>query len=99
MELLKRNLDESPGDRIGWAGEWLPRLAGLQVFVEPIGNREGVLVEPRPAVAGASLHDQLSGDAHFLELGHDRFRLFDRYQLVGVAMDDQGRRIVGADMR
>src|SRR5262245_12298792 len=69
-----------------------------EVLVEPVGHHLGVLVHALPAVRRALLDHQLRRDAGFLQLGDHDFRLLDRHQLVGVAVDDQGRRVVGADV-
>ena len=52
----------------------------------------------RPAVAAAFLDDQLGRHAGFLELLHDQLRLLQRHQLVGVAVNDQRRRVVARDV-
>jgi len=68
------------------------------VLIEPISEERQVRGKVLPAVPRPFADDQLGRHTHFLELRHDEFGLLDRHQLVGVAVNDQRRRIVRRDV-
>ncbi len=46
-------------------------------------------------MACAFIHHQLRGHSGFLKLGNNGLRLLDRHQFVGIAVDNERRRVVG----
>src|SRR5262245_29212398 len=98
------NTPESPDSRSRWlspAGNIPPGRRDLlfsQILVEPVGQRHEVLFEIGPAVTGPLLDHQLARHLRFPEFLDDQFCLLDRDEKVGIAVNDERRRIIFADL-
>src|SRR5438045_1794397 len=69
-----------------------------QVLVEPVGQHGNVIPHIGPSVSSARLDDQLARNVYFLQLVDDQLGLLDGHKLVGVAVNNKGWRVVGADV-
>ena len=65
------------------------------MLIKPVRDTDQVLTHIGPAVRSAFLDDQLGLDSGCLQLVEDQLGLLYRHQHIGVAMDDQGGRVVG----
>ena len=67
------------------------------MLIKPIGEPDQIFVQARPAMPRALLDHQRRLDPSLFQLLGDKLGLLKRNQRVGVAMDDQRRRIIGRD--
>jgi len=65
------------------------------MLVKPIGEPDQILVQAWPAMPRALLDYQRRLDSSLFQLLGDKLGLLKRNQRVGVAMNDQRRRIIG----
>jgi hypothetical protein len=70
----------------------------LQMLVEPVGDDRHVLRKVWPAVPGPFLDHKLAFDSRLLQLFHNKLSLLDGHKIIGIAVDDENRRIIRRDM-
>jgi hypothetical protein len=67
------------------------------MLIKPIGEPDQIFVQARPAMPRALLDHQRRLDPSLFQLLGDKLGLLKRNQRVGVAMNDQRRRIISRD--
>ena len=67
------------------------------MLIKPIGEPDQIFVQARPAMPRALLDHQRRLDPSLFQLLGEKLGLLKRNQRVGVAMDDQRRRIISRD--
>src|SRR5579884_1393998 len=70
----------------------------FQIAVEPVGERFRVFEDGKPAVAAIFFDDEFGRHTGFFELGDHSLRLLQRHQGILVAVDNQGRRVIAANV-